>query len=50
MHGGAKGSGAPPGTANGAYRTGEFTKDALAAQRKLRALLAVCRSTLDDIE
>src|SRR5215213_7862592 len=29
MHGGAKGSGAPPGVRNGRYRDGHYTKEAI---------------------
>jgi len=39
MHGGAKGSGAPPGERNGSYRHGLFTREAIAERRALRALI-----------
>jgi hypothetical protein len=48
MHGGAKGSGAPSGSANGAYRYGEFTREAKASKREVSALIAVVRATLKD--
>jgi hypothetical protein len=46
MHGGAKGSGAPIGSANGAYRDGDFTKEAKARKREVSALIALVRGTL----
>ncbi len=49
MHGGAKGSGAPSGPANGNYRTGFWTKEAIAERRRLSALLRACRKNLDAI-
>src|SRR6266481_7101842 len=39
LHGGASGSGGPPGKRNGQYRHGERTKAAIAEQRKFSALL-----------
>jgi hypothetical protein len=39
MHGGAKSSGAPKGEANGNYRHGQFTCEALEDRRQLRALI-----------
>src|SRR6476661_4691401 len=39
LHGGASGSGGPPGKRNGQYHHGERTKAAIAEQRKLSALL-----------
>jgi hypothetical protein len=41
MHGGAKGSGAPPGERNGAYRHGGFTGPFLEAQKASGAALWV---------
>jgi hypothetical protein len=46
LHGGAKGSGGPPGERNGQYRHGERTKAAIAEQRKLSALLKMLRAGL----
>src|SRR5262245_43180812 len=46
LHGGAKGSGGPPGKRNGQYRHGERTKDATAEQRKFSALLKMLRAGL----
>ena len=43
MHGGAKGSGAPSGPANGNYRHGGQTKEALAERRLASGWLAVMR-------
>ena len=39
MHGGAKGSGAPPGERNGSYRHGLFTLGAIAERHALRAFI-----------
>lgn len=39
MHGGAEGSGAPPGERNGNYRNGYWTKEAIDERRHLRALV-----------
>ena len=46
LHGGASGSGGPPGKRNGQYRHGERTKAAIAEQRKFSALLKMLRSGL----
>ena len=46
MHGGAKGSGAPPGERNGSYRHGLFTREAIAERRALRALIRDFRGAL----
>ena len=46
MHGGAKGSGAPPGERNGNYRHGLFTREAIAERRALRALIRDFRGAL----
>jgi hypothetical protein len=43
MHGGALGSGAPRGERNGAYRTGNFTRESIAERRMIAALLAESR-------
>ena len=34
MHGGSRGSGGPRGAANGNYRTGNFTKEAIQERRQ----------------
>ena len=44
MHGGAAGSGAPCRERNGAYRTGDFTREAIAERRMISALVAECRA------
>src|SRR6266702_2969355 len=44
LHGGASGSGGPPGKRNGQYRHGERTKAAIAEQRKFSALLKMLRA------
>jgi hypothetical protein len=41
MHGGAKGSGAPPGERNGAYKHGRFTGPSLEAEKATGAALRV---------
>jgi hypothetical protein len=46
LHGGANGSGGPPGKRNGQYRHGERTKAAIAEQRKFSALLKMLRAGL----
>jgi hypothetical protein len=46
LHGGASGSGGPPGERNGQYRHGERTKAAIAEQRKFSALLKMLRAGL----
>ncbi len=50
MHGGAKGSGAPRGPANGNYRTGFWTKEAVAERRFVRELLHEARATLKQVD
>ena len=50
MHGGAAGSGAPPGERNGAYRHGMFTREQAAERRELRALLSAMRRTARGVE
>jgi hypothetical protein len=39
LHGGAEGSGAPPGERNGAYRHGLYTREAIAERKAMRALI-----------
>ena len=46
LHGGANGSGGPPGKRNGQYRHGERTKAAIAEQRRFGALLKMLRDGL----
>ncbi|MFJ7441280.1 hypothetical protein ACIQW5_26960 [Methylorubrum thiocyanatum] len=46
MHGGAKGSGAPKGERNGAYRHGLRTAEAIAFEREARSFLRACREML----
>src|SRR5215470_16463720 len=46
LHGGARGSGAPPGKRNGQYRHGERTKAAIAERQKFSALLKMLRDGL----
>jgi glucans biosynthesis protein len=45
MHGGAAGSGAPPGNQN-ALKHGEYTKQALADRRELAALIRNARALM----
>jgi hypothetical protein len=49
MHGGAKGSGAPRGPANGSYRHGVFTCEAVEGRRMIQAMIAHMRATTDEI-
>src|SRR6516165_3647973 len=49
LHGGASGSGAPPGKRNGQYRHGERTKAAIAERQKFSALLRMLRAGLTSI-
>ena len=46
LHGGASGSGGPPGERNGQYRHGKRTQPAIAEQQKFSALLKVLRAGL----
>jgi len=46
LHGGATGSGGPPGERNGQYRHGERTKGAIAERQKYSALLKMLRARL----
>ncbi len=50
MHGGADGSGAPRGPRNGNYRTGFWTKEAIAERRFVRELLHEARATLKQVD
>ena len=45
-HGGASGSGGPPGERNGQYRHGERTQAAIAERQKFSALLKMLRAGL----
>lgn len=49
LHGGAKGSGAPKGERNGAYRTGFYVAEAVAFRREARETLNAARSMLADL-
>ena len=46
LHGGAAGSGGPPGEPNGQYRHGERTNAAIAERQKFSALLKMLRAGL----
>jgi hypothetical protein len=46
LHGGATGSGAPPGERNGQFRHGERTKGAIAERLRFGALLKMLRAGL----
>lgn len=46
VHGGAKGSGAPKGERNGAYKTGEWAKGAVAQRRAAAAVIKAARRAL----
>jgi hypothetical protein len=46
MHGGAKGSGAPKGQANGSYRHGLFTCEAIESRKQVRKLIRDYRDML----
>jgi hypothetical protein len=48
MHGGAPGSGAPPGNCN-ALRHGRYTAKTIAARRAIRALLRESRELMQTI-
>ena len=50
MHGGADGSGAPHGPRNGNYRTGFWTKEAIAERRFARELLREAQATLNQVD
>src|SRR5262249_14979739 len=49
LHGGAVGSGAPPGQRNGNYRHGRHTKEAIAERQFMRALLKQSRELLQRV-
>ena len=49
MHGGAKGSGAPPGNRN-ALKHGEYTRQAIEERRQLRAMIREMQRALEEIE
>jgi hypothetical protein len=49
MHGGARGSGAPQGKANGNYTHGQSTREAILLRRKLRAMMRLMRADLEDL-
>ncbi|WP_280113447.1 hypothetical protein [Methylobacterium nodulans] len=49
MHGGAVGSGAPSGSANGRFRHGLRTKEVTALRRWIRQLMRDARATLADL-
>jgi hypothetical protein len=46
LHGGARGSGGPPGMRNGQYVHGERTKEAIAERQIFSALLKMLRAGL----
>jgi hypothetical protein len=50
MHGGAKGSGAPPGKRNGNYKHGQFTREALQERKTVTALLKALRANAAEIK
>lgn len=47
MHGGARGTGAPKGKANGMFRHGGWTNEAVELRREAGALLRVIRQGVD---
>jgi glucans biosynthesis protein len=49
MHGGAKGSGAPPGNRN-AVKHGFYTRRAMEERKMLSTLLRDCKELLGEIE
>ena len=49
MHGGAKGSGAPPGNRN-AFKHGLYTREAIAERRELNQMLREMREELREFE
>jgi glucans biosynthesis protein len=49
MHGGAPGSGAPPGNKN-ALKSGLFTREAMEERRQVRELLRQSRSLINGIK
>ncbi|TXN38898.1 hypothetical protein FV232_26420 [Methylobacterium sp. WL30] len=46
MHGGAHGSGAPPGKRNGAYRHGMRTHEMIELRREIRELTRISREAI----
>jgi hypothetical protein len=46
LHGGAEGSGAPPGERNGAYRHGLYTREAIAERKAMLALIRCMKKQL----
>ncbi len=48
LHGG-KSTGAPKGKANGNYRHGYYTTEAIAERRELRALIQECRESVKTV-
>ena len=50
MHGGAKGSGAPKGPANGNYQHGGFTCDAVQERRRIQQVIRQVKSMLTRID
>ena len=50
MHGGAKGSGAPPGKRNGNYKHGQYTREALQERKTVTALLKALRANAAEIK
>ena len=49
MHGGAKGSGAPPGNQN-ALKHGRYTKQAIEERKFLRQLIRDAESLIEEID
>ena len=49
MHGGAS-PGAPKGKANGAYRHGRFTNEAIERRRELNALIRLMQKSAAEVE
>ena len=49
MHGGAVGSGAPPGNKN-AWKHGFFTKQAIERRRTFNELIKVAQKTIDELD
>ena len=49
MHGGARGSGAPQGKANGNYTHGQSTREAILLRRELREMMRLMRADLEDL-
>jgi hypothetical protein len=50
MHGGARGSGAPEGKANGRYRHGRYTREHLRSMAFFRLCARVTREWLKDLD